>query len=99
PYGGPRNFSFAVRGRDFLREAPTQEPDQAVSIRPRMPPTRLPRKKAVALALLEQSSVFVHLDPRDEKVRVPAWFKKQPQLVLQIGLNMAIPIKDLQVDE
>ncbi|HEV8247613.1 MAG TPA: ClpXP protease specificity-enhancing factor SspB, partial [Polyangiaceae bacterium] len=59
----------------------------------------MPRKKDVALALLEQSSVFVHLDPRDEKVRVPAWFKKQPQLVLQIGLNMAIPITDLKVDE
>ncbi len=64
-----------------------------------MPPTRLPRKKDVALALLEQSSVFVHLDPRAERVSVPLWFKKQPQLVLQIGLNMAIPIPDLQVDE
>ncbi len=64
-----------------------------------MPPTRLPRKKDVALALLEQSSVFVHLDPRAERVSVPPWFKKQAQLVLQIGLNMAIPIPDLQVDE
>ncbi len=64
-----------------------------------MPPTRLPRKKDVAVALLEQSSVFVHLDPRAERVSVPTWFKKQPQLVLQIGLNMAIPIPDLHVDE
>jgi len=64
-----------------------------------MPPTRLPRKKDVAVALLEQSSVFVHLDPRAERVSVPTWFKKQPQLVLQIGLNMAIPIPDLRVDE
>ena len=65
----------------------------------RMPPTRLPRKKDVAVALLEQSSVFVHLDPRAERVSVPTWFKKQPQLVLQVGLNMAIPIPDLRVDE
>jgi stringent starvation protein B len=64
-----------------------------------MPPTRLPRKQDVAQALLEQSSVFVHLDPRAERVSVPAWFKKQPQLVLQIGLNMAVPIHDLRVDE
>lgn len=60
---------------------------------------RLPPKKDVALALLEQSSVFVHLDPRSEAVRVPPWFKKQPQLVLQIGLNMPVPIPDLDVGE
>ncbi|HEY8944701.1 MAG TPA: ClpXP protease specificity-enhancing factor SspB [Polyangiaceae bacterium] len=60
---------------------------------------RLPPKKDVALALLEQSTVFVHLDPRNDAVRVPPWFKKQPQLVLQIGLNMAIPIPDLDVGE
>jgi len=64
-----------------------------------MQPTRLPKKKDVALALLEQASVFVHLDPRTDKVSVPAWLKRQPQLVLQIGLNMAIPIPDLEVDE
>ena len=57
-----------------------------------MQPTRLPKKKDVALALLEQASVFVHLDPRTDKVFVPPWLKRQPQLVLQIGLNMAIPI-------
>ncbi len=62
-------------------------------------PPRLPAKKDVALALLEQSTVFVHLDPRPEEVRVPPWFKKEHQLVLQIGLNMAIPIRDLDVGE
>jgi hypothetical protein len=64
-----------------------------------MQPTRLPRKKDVALQLLEQATVFVHLDPRAEAVRVPPWFKRQPQLVLQIGLNMAVPIPDLEVDD
>ncbi|MEO7036061.1 MAG: hypothetical protein ABI548_19135 [Polyangiaceae bacterium] len=65
-----------------------------------MPPTqRVPPKKDVALALLEQSSIYVHLDPRPDAVQVPAWFKKQPQLVLQVGLNMAVPIPDLNVDE
>ena len=63
------------------------------------PTTRLPPKKDVALALLEQASMYVHLDPRGEAVQVPLWFKKQPQLVLQVGLNMAVPIPDLHVDE
>lgn len=64
-----------------------------------MQPTRLPKKKDVALALLEQATVFVHLDPRTDKVFVPPWLKRQPQLVLQVGLNMAIPIPDLEVDD
>jgi len=63
------------------------------------PTTRLPPKKDVALALLEQASMYVHLDPRGEAVQVPLWFKKQPQLVLQVGLNMAVPIPDLHVDD
>jgi stringent starvation protein B len=63
------------------------------------PTARLPPKKDVALALLEQASMYIHLDPRADTVQVPAWFKKQPQLVLQVGLNMAVPIPDLHVDE
>ena len=59
----------------------------------------LPPKKEVALALLERSSVHVHLDPRGTGAVVPPWFKKQPQLVLQIGLNMPVPIPDLRLDD
>jgi len=59
----------------------------------------LPPKKEVALALLERSSVHIHLDPRVASVIVPPWFKGQPQLVLQIGLNMPVPIPDLHLDE
>ncbi len=62
-------------------------------------PSLLPPKKDVALALLERASVFVHLDPRDEEVLVPAWFKRQSQLVLQVGLNMAVRIPDLEVGD
>jgi len=63
-------------------------------------PTRpLPPKKDVALALLQGPSLFIHLDPRKTEVVVPAYFKKQPQLVLQVGMNMAIPIPDLKVDD
>ena len=58
-----------------------------------------PPKKEVALALLEESSMFIHLDPRRPDVSVPKWFVTQPQLVLQVGLNMAIPIPDLRVED
>ena len=65
-----------------------------------MSPTQpLPPKKEVGLALLERSSVYVHLDPRQDAVVVPAWFKKQPQLVLQVGMNMPVPIPDLRLDD
>jgi stringent starvation protein B len=63
-----------------------------------MSPT-LPSKKEVVLALLERSTVFIHLDPRRDLVAVPPWLRKQPRLVLQIGLNMAVPIRDLSVDD
>lgn len=63
-------------------------------------PPQLPPKQEVALALLQTaSSLYVHLDPRPSDVLVPSWFKKQPQLVLQIGLNMAVQIPDLDVSD
>ncbi len=58
-----------------------------------------PPKQEVARALLLRGSVFVHLDPRSKGVRVPDWLRDQPQLVLQIGLDMLIPIPDLRVDD
>lgn len=58
-----------------------------------------PSKKEQLLKLLERGSVFVHLDPRREGVSVPAWLAKKPQLVLQLGLNFPIPIRDLEIDQ
>ena len=55
--------------------------------------------RPAVLALLEGPSLFVHLDPRRTGVVVPKWFLGQPQLVLQVGLNMPIPIPDLRVDD
>jgi hypothetical protein len=60
---------------------------------------RLPPKREVAHALLTQGAAFVHLDPRAVDVVVPDWLKRQPQLVLQIGLSMPVPIRDLRVDD
>jgi stringent starvation protein B len=62
-------------------------------------PRQLPPKKEVALTLLEGPSLFVHLDPRRTSVLVPKGFLGQSQLVLQIGLNMNIPIPDLNLDD
>ncbi len=53
----------------------------------------------MARGLLLRGSVFIHLDPRVQGVVVPPYFARQPQLVLQIGLDMAVPIPDLRVDE
>ena len=62
-------------------------------------PNLLPPKKDVARGLLLRGTVFVHLDPRREGVAIPAWLKTQPQVVLQIGLDMPVPIPDLKVDD
>ena len=58
----------------------------------------LPPKLDVARYLLAQGSLFVHLDPRVDTVRVPDWYRSEPQLVLQIGFDMPVPIRDLEVD-
>src|SRR5262245_9578811 len=60
----------------------------------------LPPKKEIALALLKGGpSMFVHLDPRRPGVIVPKSFTGQPQLILQLGLNMVIPIPDFKLDD
>lgn len=58
-----------------------------------------PSKKEQLQRLLKHGSVFVHLDPRRDGVMVPPWLANKYQLVLQLGLNFAIPIPDLEVDD
>jgi stringent starvation protein B len=58
-----------------------------------------PSKKDVALALLEKGSIFVHLDPRRDKVVVPKAFWVQSELVLQFGTEMRVPVADLDLDD
>jgi len=59
----------------------------------------LPYKRDVANQLLRKGSLFIHLDPRMQDVVVPPWLRHQAQLVLQVGMDMPIPIPDLRVDE
>jgi stringent starvation protein B len=56
-------------------------------------------KRELLHQLLEFGSVFLHLDPRRAGVVVPGWLAVKPQLVLQLGLNFAIPIPDLEIDD
>jgi stringent starvation protein B len=56
-------------------------------------------KHHAAVELLGKGSVFIHLDPRVANVQCPLGFKQQPRLVLQVGLNMCVPIPDLRLDE
>ncbi|MFO0759522.1 MAG: ClpXP protease specificity-enhancing factor SspB [Byssovorax sp.] len=75
-----------------MSDAPQQPPNRPDA-------ARAPRKKDIALTLLQGPSLFIHLDPRKQGVVVPVQFKREHQLMLQVGLNMAIPIPDLEVDE
>ena len=61
-------------------------------------PDGLPPKEDVARALLLRGSVFVHLDPRASGVMLPKHLKQQPQVMLQVGLDLPIPIPDLRLD-
>ncbi len=62
--------------------------------------TKTPPKRDVMLALLQAAdSVYVNFDPRRDGVVAPPQLKRQPRVVLQYGMNMAIPIPDLDVGE
>ncbi|HTJ81519.1 MAG TPA: ClpXP protease specificity-enhancing factor SspB [Polyangiaceae bacterium] len=58
-----------------------------------------PPKKNVALALIEQGTIYVHLDPRKSGVVVPKEFQVQQELVLSFGYAMRVPVPDLDIDD
>lgn len=61
--------------------------------------TEMPPKHQVAESLLNEGAIFVHFDPRFDGVVAPLHLKDQPQLVLQFGYGLAVPIPDLFLDE
>lgn len=71
-------------GDDFLV---FEEPDNV----------QVDKKSVMEALLMEAESVFVHLDPTRDMVLVPPHLKKGPLLILEIGLNMRVPIPDLEV--
>lgn len=56
-------------------------------------------RESLILKLLEDGDVMIKLDAREHNVIVPKNFKTNPELYLLIGLNLAIPIHDLKIDE
>jgi stringent starvation protein B len=59
----------------------------------------LPPKKDALTQMLKISSVFIHLNPRGDAVTVPAHIKGKSQVVLQVGRDMPVPIRDLTLSE
>jgi hypothetical protein len=59
---------------------------------------KLAPKDDVARGLLLRGSLFVHLDPREDGVELPEVLRNEPHLMLQLGLDLPVPIPDLRVD-
>ncbi len=55
-------------------------------------------KKTALKYLLKHGSPFVHFDGRTEGCKMPPRLIGNPQVVLQFGYNMAVPIPDMKVD-
>lgn len=58
-----------------------------------------PSKKEVALSILENGNLLIHLDPRRAGVVVPPSLRALPRLTLEVGYRMAVRIPDLVVDD
>ncbi len=58
----------------------------------------MPSKEAVAKAILTRTPLRIHLDPRRDGVVVPARFRNDARLILEVGEKMRIQIPDLVVD-
>jgi hypothetical protein len=63
-----------------------------------MSESALPSKQEALRALLQQGSVWVHLDPRQPLVRCPDRLKSQPSIALRVGYGLQPTITDLAVD-
>ena len=56
-------------------------------------------KKDLLLALLADGFAFLQVDGRRDGVELPAHLLKNTLVVLQLGLDVLIPIPDLVIDE
>lgn len=64
-----------------------------------MTPTDRPSKQEAFLTFLKDGWVTVYVDARRPGVSVPPHLKDEARLVLQYGLNMPVPVDDLEVTE
>ena len=56
-------------------------------------------KAAMLEELISIGDVLVILNPRTKGVLVPRYLQSDPELALEVGLNMATPIPDLEIGE
>jgi hypothetical protein len=63
------------------------------------PPSKLPSKKEVMLALLERSEARVHLDARRPGVRLPQRLLGDGHVRLDYGYGLRPPIPDIEVTD
>jgi stringent starvation protein B len=64
------------------------------------PATARPTKAYVLAKLMGSGGIVcVALDARVKGVDVPKSLKKNPQVMFQLGLNMPVPIRDLQITD
>ena len=64
-----------------------------------MTPTDRPSKQEAFLAFLKDGWVTVYIDARRPGVAVPDHLRTETRLVLQYGLNMPVPVEDLEVTD
>ncbi|MCG5053641.1 MAG: hypothetical protein KA712_11825 [Myxococcales bacterium] len=64
-----------------------------------MTPTDRPSKRDAFLTFLQDGWVTIYVDARRAGVSVPEHLRSEPRLVLQYGLNMPVPVEDLEVTE
>jgi hypothetical protein len=63
------------------------------------PPSTGPLKRASLRKLLRDDTVMVILDGRHPGVVLPEWLRAEPQVCLDLGYDMPIPIPDLELHE
>ena len=66
---------------------------------PRVTSTDQPSKQEAFLTFLEDGWVTIYVDARHPDVVVPPHLKGESRLVLQYGLNMPVPVENLQVTD
>jgi hypothetical protein len=62
-------------------------------------PTPPPSKRELMQTLISAEDVYLQLDPRRDDVVLPERLRAQPLLVLRFGLEMPVPIPDLEIGE
>jgi hypothetical protein len=56
-------------------------------------------KRSFYLELLKDNDLFIYVNTKNDAVVVPSHLKGKECIVLQFGLNMAVPIPDLNVSD